>query len=111
MIFTGSANAFPTTIGDVFEDVSVAYGSCMAGDVLLITVNYFAQGLTPPCCGMRIVPGADPAAPQTDIIVVDCASTKWPATGGTAIINSDGTCDCDVPVSESTWGGIKAMYQ
>jgi hypothetical protein len=112
MVFTGATNAFPTTIGDVFVGISVAYGSCLSGGpILLVTVNYFAQGLTGDCCRMQIVPDATPGAEETDIIVVDCASTKWVATGGTAIINSTPDCFCDSPVSESTWGGIKALYQ
>ena len=110
MVWTGTANAFPTTIGDVFTGVSVAYGGCIGGaPILLVTVNYFAQGLTAPCCYMQIV--ADPTTTSGLIEVVDCNSNRLFATGGAAIINSTQDCFCDSPVNESTWGGIKALYQ
>ena len=110
MTFTGATNAFPTTIGDIFTGISVAYGACLNGDILLVTVNWFSQTLTPPCCLMEVVP--DPVAPEGIVIVVDCASNKLAAYGGISVINPDETCDCEaLPVNESTWGGIKALYQ
>ena len=60
---------------------------------------------------MSIIP--DPSAPSGEIEGVDCmepANKTFP-TGGGGRINSDQTCDCNVPVEDTTWGGIKALYK
>jgi hypothetical protein len=42
--------------------------------------------------------------------VVDCAEHLLVATGGKGIVNSNPTCYCDVPVQDTTWGQVKALY-
>jgi hypothetical protein len=97
-------------IGTALTGVSVAYGQCFAGTISLGWVNFFGAGV-PPCTFVSIVP--DPAAPTGQIEAVDCevVPAKMFPTGGVAIVNPLITCDCLIPVQDTTWGGIKALYQ
>jgi hypothetical protein len=97
------------TIGDIFVGISIAYGECMNGPLLLATINYFGNGLTPPCCYISVV--ASPDAVTGEVQIVDCNLTRMAAVGGQAIVNPGVDCMCDTPASDSTWGGIKALYQ
>jgi hypothetical protein len=98
---------FPLVIGTSIEDCSVSYGSCAQGTFKLMTVNFFGSGLEAACTLFGIV-----AAPgKAGVQIIDCADNRFFPPGGSGIVNSDGTCDCDVPVEDTTWGGIKALYQ
>ena len=102
---------FSTVIGSSILGVSVAYGGCFSGPIALGVVNFFGAS-SPSCTIISIV--ADPAAPSGLIEGVDCALPdpgKFFPTGGSAVINPDGTCDCSIPVRDTTWGGVKALYQ
>ena len=110
MVYVGEVIAFATAIGNTQTGISVAYGGCFVGPIHLATINWFAQGLTSPCCMMSAV--EDPGAPSGLIEAVDCAQFKVFPTGGQAIINGQiNECWCSVPVQETTWGGVKAMYR
>lgn len=86
----------------------------MTGNFLILTVNFLGDGLSPACSLIKIVP--DPSAPTGNIEIVDC-QTPFPekfefAYLGAGIVNGDGSCPCTyVPVQDTTWGGIKALYQ
>ncbi len=102
---------FTTVIGTSIAGVSVAYGACFTGPIALGVVNFFG-GAVAGCTFMSIIP--DPGAPSGQIEAVDCAlpdPNKLFPTGGGARINPDGTCQCNVPVQDTTWGGIKALYK
>ena len=112
--FFGQVSPYPTVVGNVLEGISIGYGQCLSGDAtLILTVNMLGDGLSPTCSHISIVP--DPSAPSGLIEIVDCQSPfpeKWMfENGGSGVVNSDGTCDCTVPVQDTTWGGIKALYQ
>jgi hypothetical protein len=109
MIWLSDNWIMPVTIGDSQTGVSVGYGGCLAAPTLVLSMNFFAQGITPPCCTYPVLP--DPAAPSGQIEVMDCASNLLYATGGRAIINPTDNCGCNVPVEETTWGRVKAMYR
>jgi hypothetical protein len=110
MLYLGEVFTFPTVIGNTQTGISVAYGSCLVGPIYLSTINWFAQGITPPCCMMSVV--EDPGAPSGLIEAVDCAQFKVFPTGGQAIINGQiNECWCSVPVQETTWGRVKSMYR
>jgi hypothetical protein len=97
-------------IGDALNGVSVAYGGCLTGDILALTVVFNSAGTSPACGLMSIVP--DPTQGGGQVILSDCA-TQNVAIGpvaGQARVNADGTCLCNVPVQESSWGKIKALY-
>jgi hypothetical protein len=98
-------NAFPVTVGNSQTGVSVGYGTCRVGPILVQTMTYLTTGATN-CCYYPVVPHPVNGGPN----VVDCAEHLLIATAGTAIINSQPTCLCDVPVQDTTWGGVKALY-
>jgi hypothetical protein len=110
----GSTSPFQTVIGDPLGGISIAYGSCFTGDFLILTVNFLGTGTSPACSYISIVP--DPASPSGNIEIVDCqlpSPQKWQyARLGQGIVNGDATCICNyLPVHETTWGGIKALYE
>jgi hypothetical protein len=92
--------------------VSIGYGSCRVGSIHVQTMNFFAMGNTPPCCHYWVRP--DPAAPSNQVEVVDCNNSLLYATGGLGFINPGPGCTCGypcpVPVEETTWGRVKAVY-
>jgi len=98
---------FATVIGTSTLGVSVAYGGCFPGPIALGAINFFGTNAAP-CTMINIV--EDPEALSGNIEAVDCESFKVFPTGGAGIVNSDGTCDCSTPVQETTWGGVKALY-
>ncbi|MCK4776515.1 MAG: hypothetical protein KAT30_17080, partial [Candidatus Krumholzibacteria bacterium] len=75
-------------------------------------IDYFAQGLSPPCSYIQVV--ADPLAyDPPGIQVADCAfpPNVVNATGGDVVVNPDASCMCNIPVEETTWGKVKALYR
>ena len=109
-VHLGDTWNFTTVIGTSLGGVSVAYGGCFSGNIALGLVNFFGS-FAPACTLVEIV--ADPLAPSGFIEGVDCAlpAVKFFPTGGSAVVNNDGSCDCNVPVHDTTWGGVKALYQ
>ena len=91
---------------------SIGYGVCITVPraIHILTINYFVQGSSPPCClyPLRGHPYGDPDHPM----VADCNNQGHPAQGLVATINGDATCPCGypVPVEETTWGRVKALY-
>jgi len=98
---------FPTIIGVSIDGVSVAYGGCFPAPIALGAINFFGSA-APACTMINVV--ADPASLSGSIEAVDCEEFKVFPTGGAGIVNPDGTCDCSTPVQETTWGGVKALY-
>jgi hypothetical protein len=100
-------------LGDANVDCSIAYGGCVLGDFLIATVRWIGFGTSPPCSRVTFTPAPTTPIPG-QVAAVDCAVPSGnlvvPATGQ-AIINENGGCLCNVPVTESTWGGIKALYR
>jgi hypothetical protein len=92
---------------------AIAYGSCQPGNMQILKVQYLGFGTTPACTEFVIV--ADPSADPPDIYATDCANPPilLSALGSTAVINPDGTCPCPeiIPVEETSWGKIKAIYR
>jgi len=100
----GDIGDFFLTLGLSVAGTSISYETCLSGNFKLMTVNALgapAPDGTPACTLITI----------SEIQVIDCDDGRVFPTGGSGIVNSDGTCDCNVPVQETTWGGIKALYQ
>lgn len=110
MMYISEVSDFSVT-GNTRTGISVDYGVCLVSPVLVVTVNWFGEGLTPDCCFVWIRP--DPAAPSGEIEAVDCFDNVLTASGGAGIINSTSncTCDCCNPVEATTWGRVKALFQ
>jgi len=92
---------------------AIAYGSCVPSPAMILTLQYFGSGLTSGCCFMHVKPDLSTTPPKATVLVTDCASPPnlLIATGGEAIVNTDETCNCNVPVEETSWGQIKSLYK
>ena len=90
---------------------AIAFGMCVPSPNMMLTITYFAQGMTGPCSYIQVM--ADPSAMPPGIYVTDCSSPPilLNATGGDVVVNPDATCMCNIPVEETTWGQIKSLYQ
>ena len=110
LIYVGEVSPYGVIIGNSQIGVSIAYGACVPSPNLLLTINYFGSGLSAPCSYIQVVP--DPGAIPPEIWVVDCQTppNKAIATGGDVVVNPDQSCFCNVPVQETTWGKVKALY-
>lgn len=109
-IYTGEIVIQPVSIGNTQAGISVSYGGCKPAPIHLVTINYFCQGLNPTCAYLEVVP--DPAAPTGLIEVVSCSFVKLIGTGGRLYANNvNHQCDCYDPVRNTSWGGVKALYQ
>jgi hypothetical protein len=109
LVFIGQILQFPLVIGDVFTGISVSYQACLSNSFQLMTLNFQALDPSPPCGLFSIVPSDDV---PTHVEIVDCNLRRMEIPrGGQARLNPDGTCLCEVPVAETSWGGIKALYK
>lgn len=96
-------------LGSSATGIAISYSGCKALPLLLLTLTFFDQGLTPPCSQLFVAP--DPAAPTGTIEVVDCNAVKFIANGGSLSWNGNlGCCTCCIPTESTTWGGVKALY-
>jgi hypothetical protein len=110
--YLSDATVFPVTVGNSQTGVSVGYGTCRSGPIHVLTLNFFTQGLTQACCYYKVACdplGSDGCASGL-IDIVDCSFEPALATAGTGIVKANGTCDCNVPVEDTTWGNVKALY-
>jgi hypothetical protein len=110
LAFWLSDTTFGITPGNSQVGISIGYGNCYTQPIHILTINYFVQGMSEPCCHYPVV-----AHPQFGAInAVDCNNQLIPAAGITNTVNGDATCPCPipdtVPVHESTWGQVKALY-
>ncbi|HET6347969.1 MAG TPA: hypothetical protein VFH88_02700 [Candidatus Krumholzibacteria bacterium] len=89
-------------IGVLTSDLSLAYGQCLTGDIVLGTIiAVWAPG------AVSIV-AADNFA---TIIYTDCSFGEYAATGGHTSIDGDGHGCNEDPVRNTTWSGVKALYR
>jgi len=101
-------SVFPVTVGGSQTGVSIGYGSCRAAPIHILTLNFFTQGMTGACCLYRVLPHPVNGGPW----MVDCASNQLPAGTNIAVVNGNATCTCEiVPADDTTWGGVKALYE
>jgi hypothetical protein len=104
----GEIPSFQLTLGNTTTGVSISYSACKTGTFLLLQINYLAQGPTAACEWITVAP--EPSDPGIQFI--DCNdNTIFLPSAGEARVNPDISCTCNVPVQETTWGGIKALYQ
>jgi hypothetical protein len=101
--------------GNIVDGYDVFYGMCATGGLAIMTIDYFGLGTSAPCSRLEVV--AAPTAVTGEVEVADCDGAVHAATGYWALVNADGSCACEwdpctpVPVEETTWGGIKALYR
>jgi hypothetical protein len=114
LIFLGDIIPYPyIAFGNSQVGISVGFGGCKPSPNLILTMQYFGQGISLVCSSYRVFP--DPiATPPGEIWVGDCVTpypNQMPASGGLIYVNPDLTCTCTIPVKETTWGGLKALYR
>lgn len=99
------------SIGNSQTGIAIAYGMCVPSPNMILTIQYFAQGLSDPCSYCQVM--ADPTANPPGIYVTDCGSPPLllNATGGDVVVNPEPGCYCNIPVEETSWGQVKALYQ
>jgi hypothetical protein len=126
--YVSETYAFPSTLGDFRNGISVCYGSCTVGDLLLGTITYQGYGTSPTCGFIRVVPHPD--AETLDVIRCDndLVQARTYVLEVTTATHNCNTCSphmdgieypgtpelfgCQpLPTSAATWGAIKALYR
>jgi hypothetical protein len=99
------------SIGNSQTGIAIAYGMCVPSPNMILTLQFFAQGLSGPCSYCQVM--EDPTANPPGIYVTDCASPPnlLTATGGDVVINPEPGCYCNIPIEETSWGQIKSLYK
>ena len=100
------------SIGSSHYGIAIVYGMCVPAPNLVLTLQYFAQGLSTACSHIDVVP--DPTAVPPGIYVANCAypaPALLNATGGTVMVNPIEDCMCNVPAEDTTWGQIKSLFK
>ena len=106
-VHLGDTWAFLLVFGTSVDGASIAYQLCLSDAIYLGSASFMGSS-APPCTEISIVP--DPPIHET-IRAIDCSGAFMIPTGGLLYVNPDLTCQCSVPVEETTWGGIKALYR
>jgi len=90
------------TIGALNTDLSVGYGQCLSGSIVLGTINAVYGAGT----GQ-----VEKAELQPIILYTNCLFAELEATGGTFYVGGTSYCGDSTPVEPSTWGSVKALYR
>lgn len=102
---------FDVTVGSSPSGVGIGYGTCLTSPIHILTVKYFASGLSAPCSVLRVVEHPDTGA----IRATDCEFNFVAVEGRGMFINPTPDCeDCDlVPVGteQNTWGSLKSIFR
>lgn len=107
--YLGEVSPFQVVIGNTQTGMGIGYGSCRSGPILLLTVRFFGQGLSQPCCEYPVVPDSNHGL--TQVIMVSCDFLEFEAIGAYAIVNPTPSCQCgSIKVEEATWGRVKSLY-
>jgi hypothetical protein len=108
MIPLNWSSEMPVATGAYHTGFSVAYGQPLSGNILVMQLHFFCQGLSSLCCAFSVI--AHEATGQ--LVTADAAHELHPIIGQTSIINPTNSCGCNVVSNrESTWGKVKALYR
>ncbi|MEE9268772.1 MAG: hypothetical protein V3V49_00765 [Candidatus Krumholzibacteria bacterium] len=99
---------FATTQGTSDKGISIIFGSCEPTPTHVLTINYVGAGTSSPCSSIDVVGNTNVTPPSPSI--TSCVGSKNPVPVRSVVVNPDVTCNCIVPVEETTWGRIKALY-
>jgi len=89
-------------VGALNTDLSLGYGSCITGTIVLGTINAIYGA------GTGTLEKADL---QPKIIYTDCNFGEYEATGGFFYVNGTGPCEPIIATEPSTWGQVKSLYR
>ena len=116
MIHLADTSPFALKSGLFKDGTSIPYQSCLLGPINLGSMLFSMTGTCPPCTYITVIenPNSLPPASPGEIYVVDCTPgvpQLLIGTGGELIVNPNPTCECDVPVEDTTWGQVKALFE
>ena len=99
---------FAVNLGNTTAGITIGYGICKVGTFHIMTALYQVLAPASACCRWSVV--ADPSLSSGKIEIPDCLFNLTYGTGGQGILNSNPTCNCNVPTEDTTWGQVKALY-
>jgi hypothetical protein len=122
--YVSETHPFPSTLGNTQTGISVCYGSCLVGNILIASVTYMSYGTDQNCSKVLIQPHPD--AETVEIMKCD-GNPNAAYSRDLYIETSAGFCGCPdahlipgiakhfgctpVATENSTWGAIKALYR
>lgn len=124
MTYISESHSLGMTAGNTQDGISVCYGACMPGALVVATVTYMFNGSTANCSRLSVVP--HPSAETVEVIgctgVPEIASTSdlYVLAPGAicgcpspqVFAGTPQSFDCSPVSTESvTWGAIKALYR
>ena len=102
-------------IGDLRTGLSIAYGGCTAGPLLLGSLVFAGQGTSQSCSTVDTTGNPDwPGIPTSYPITETCNGDVLPAPSvGPLYVNAGVGCQprCTVATESSTWGKVKSLYR
>jgi hypothetical protein len=110
LTWLGDSATLYNLMGTSDEGMEVLYWpSCLSSPLHILTISYQGNVSSSDCSYLRVVgiiagdppyaAGCDPYWPMT-----------YDASGGSLAINPTDDCPCNVPVEDTTWGKVKALY-
>lgn len=108
MIYFGdTVNPLYSGVGNTQTGITITYDTCTASPHWIASIHYFGNASSE-CSRVKVVPHPG----ETGVLAWDCAGppNQQVATGGSMRVNPNAWCNCTVPVWETTWGQIKALY-
>jgi len=97
--YLGEINQFPLVVGNTQTGYSVDFEGCQYA-TLICTIQYWIAGYITPCCEYPVFPGE----------AWSCSGVQVAPYARGGVVNADQNCRCVVPVQETTWGAVKALY-
>src|SRR5262245_2531248 len=91
--------------------IGINYRSCDTQPTYLGYMNFYAPTAVTSCCSYEITPHQNSSTGTVEVI--NCDLTVHVASLSSLTLNPDASCSCagPVPVRETTWGSIKALYR
>lgn len=112
--FTGSwlQDIVPTgmfAVGTSPDGMTIGYQACRTGDVPVLRITYQLFGTSSPCSSLQVAAYPDIGFIETS----NCSFEIFMVEGGSIVVNADDSCPCQmpVPVKQTTWGAVKAIYR
>lgn len=105
------------SLGTWNADLSLSYGGCAAGDLVLMTLSFFWGGVAPTCANTLEIAPAPTSPIAGSVALVECDfETVTPVSAGRSFFGpGSDTCPagCNEPsaTNTATWGSIKALYR
>ena len=102
-----------TVLGNTQSGMTVLYDNeCVSGEILVGTVGYAGTGTSSSCSYLSIAPFGF-GVNEVEATTCEPEPEKIIPFPGRLFVNPDPSCPCElvVPVEETSWGRIKALYE